>query len=264
MTTVHEAILSAIQEVGVITREQPVFTDEGRAYRVVGIDHITTTMQPILVASGLTILPQVREYKSWDTEKVEGGVLVRATHFASVLVDYTITGPENDSVVVTMVGEAESPNDKAMSAALSYAEKYMYKQVFKIMTGDPDPDVVGAHVAAQPISAPAPAPASAPTPAPVAAPAPTPAMSTTIAAAASAPVNTQGQKMASENQIRMIWAITHKTLQPNWDDIQLIKFIAEQTHMDYTGMNWKAVGESLTFDQAKPIINKLKALAGQS
>jgi len=80
-------------------------------------------------------------------------------------------------------------------------------------------------------------------------------LSQKVASAASAPRSSGGSgKSATESQVRAIWAITHKSLE--WNDLQMFDKIEELTG------NKVASLESLTMDEAKIVIEKLKELQG--
>jgi hypothetical protein len=74
-------------------------------------------------------------------------------------------------------------------------------------------------------------------------------------AAAAGRAPSSGGKTASEAQTRMIWAITHKSL--NWDDNRMFGTLAE-----WTGRNVEKLDE-LTMDEAKLVIEKLKLIQDQ-
>lgn len=263
MAGVHEALLAITNDLGHLEKGVPVVSVRGgRDYNVVGIDQIIEKVQPLLVKHGISIVPQVKSATSWDVDRENGDGSKWTTHFAQVFVDYLITGPSGDTVVATMIGESENNNDKSMSAALSFAEKYLYKQLFKIRTGDPDPDTQGTGIVSGEVPAPrtsAPAAPSAPArpaapPAPQATPAPTPNMAQKIATTAGA--NRPTGALISEAQGKMIWAIIHKTL--NQDDVWMHQWLSQNTGREITAK------EQVTAAEAKSLIPKLKALAGQA
>src|ERR1017187_3821055 len=146
----HKAILSIKGEVGRMQKDTPISAASGRDYSVVGYEQIIAKLAPLFLKYGINVYPSVVEESSWDTyrERVDNGILVktRETHFAKVIVDYKICDTTGVSETVRMVGESENDNDKSMSAALSFAWKYFSKQVFDLVTGDPDPDTQGSTV----------------------------------------------------------------------------------------------------------------------
>jgi hypothetical protein len=141
MGSVHEAILKVTEEIGEFQKNLEVDDiRSNRPYNVVLFDDIVRRVQPLLVRHKLTIIREKAVGESWEREAP------RATHFAKVHATYSLTGPGGDTIYAESVGESESPNDKSMAAALSFAEKYLYKDLFKLVVGDPDPDAVGGGV----------------------------------------------------------------------------------------------------------------------
>ena len=140
MGSVHEAILRVTAEIGKFQKDLPI--DDMRAsrqYNVVAFDTIVERVQPLLVTHKLCIVREKVVHESWERESPR-------THFSKVTATYALTGPGGDTIYAESVGESESPNDKSTAASLSFAEKYLYKDLFKIVVGDPDPDSVGAGV----------------------------------------------------------------------------------------------------------------------
>ena len=259
--SVHEAILAVTGRLDRLQKGVDVAgIGGGRDYKVVGIDQIIAAVQPLLVEENLSIVPRVQSAKSWDTDILNReGTIIGRQHWAQVIVDYIMTGPDGSQVVATMVGETENDNDKAMAAALSMAEKYHYKQLLKIVTGDPDPDTVGTKVVGissetprpaapqnqQPPARPAPAPAPAPS-----APAPTTGMNDKIATTAgSAPAPTG--TLVSKAQSQMIWAVSIKNI--GMDDQGMRDFID-----NIIGRSISA-NDELTVDEFKRVKAKLEA-----
>jgi hypothetical protein len=137
MGSVHEAILNVTRDVGKFQKTLQVDdVRANRAYNVVLFDEIVERIQPLLVLHKLTIVCEKVEGESWEREDPR-------THFSRVHATYSLTGPGGDTIYAASVGESESANDKSMAAAISFAEKYLYKSLFKLVTGDPDPDGVG-------------------------------------------------------------------------------------------------------------------------
>jgi hypothetical protein len=188
----------------------------------VGYEQIIAKLQPLFLKYGINVYPIVVESHSWDTyrERSDGGILVRTreTHWAKVVIDYVISDTTGVSQTVRMVGEAENDNDKAMSAAVSFCWKYMSKNVFDLVTGDPDPDTIGTKVnqGDRPVATPTindVVPAAAPpaerpvvaTPPPAPTPQPQPALETAVHNQQGA--STPTGEAASEGQVKLISVI---------------------------------------------------------
>lgn len=146
----HKAILAIKRDVGKMQKDTPIEANSGRSYSVVGYEQIIAKLQPLFLKYGINVYPSVVEATSWDTyrEREENGIIVRTreSHFAKVIIDYVICDTTGVTQTVRMVGEAENDNDKAMSAAVSFCWKYMSKNVFDLVTGDPDPDTIGTKI----------------------------------------------------------------------------------------------------------------------
>jgi hypothetical protein len=138
MAAIHTAIRNVSQKIGTLSRDQPVFTDSGRVYNVIGIDQIHAALQPLLVEEGITVIPNVTEFRSWDV-----GESPNRVHFAQVRVEFTLTGSDGTSIVGSSAGEGSSDTDKALPAAISLAEKSFWKQILLLKTNDIDPDASG-------------------------------------------------------------------------------------------------------------------------
>jgi hypothetical protein len=260
MAAIHTAIRNVSQKIGTLSRDTSVFTDSGRVYNVIGIDQIHTALQPLLVEEGITIIPNVVSFSSWDVGEAPNRV-----HFAQAKVEFTLTGSDGSSVTGSSVGEGSSETDKAMPAAISIAEKSFLKQLFLLKTGDADPDVAGVGLSPvqknsgertqtrQPQS-------SAPqqTQRPVEnKPQEATKMADTIAATAG-PVNNDGVKMVSKPQSQMIWALTHKNDKTGWNDDKSFAYVSEIVCREVDDFS------NLTASEAKKVIDKLKNLVGQN
>jgi hypothetical protein len=225
--SVHEAILAVTGRLDRLQKGVEVAgIGGGRDYKVVGIDQIITAIQPLLVEESLSIVPRVQSAKSWDTDILNHeGTIIGHQHWAQVIVNYLLTGPDNSNTTATMVGESENNNDKSMSAALSICEKYAYRQIFKIVTGDPDPDTVGTKVVGITPETPRPAaPQNQQQQAPPRqqSPAPTTGMNEKIATTAGATAAPPGE-LITKPQGSLVWAVAVKNI--GMDEAALIPYI---------------------------------------
>ncbi len=270
---VYEAINSIKQELGTFSKELEV--DDlmsTRVYSVVSFDELTRRVQALETKYGVVTVPRVIEHSSWDADLGAG-----LTHFAKVLVAYSVVGPDGSIAEPVMAGESESRNSKSMSAAVSFARKSLYKELYQIVVGDPDPDAVGGtvvdvaqarqaapvapHQPVAPVAPRQPAPQPVQQQAPQqAAPRPQAGMAERIASTAGTAQGPNGATMSSKKQQQMIWAVSHREL--NWDDVQTLSWLSQEMNIDFGGMNLNAATSSLTMEQAKSAITKLKSVAG--
>ena len=273
MGSVHEAILKVTESIGKFQKDMPI--DDMRAsrsYNVVAFDTIVERVQPLLVAHKLCIVREKTVSESWERESPR-------THFSKVTATYALTGPGGDTIYAESVGESESPNDKSMAAALSFAEKYLYKDLFKIVVGDPDPDAVGAGVvvgdrpAAAPTTA-APVTSAVPAPAPAAPPAaPTPqgqpALETAVQHQQGA--STPTGEAVSEAQANLISVILTGKKNPDYPNNQ---GMSSGTAFDYVEgvigrqldrtVHYKKKFQDLTKVEAKQVMDAIKQIPGVS
>lgn len=273
MGSVHEAILKVTAEIGRFQKDLPI--DDMRAtrsYNVVAFDTIVERVQPLLVIHKLCIVREKTVSESWERESPR-------THFSKVTATYALTGPGGDTIHAESVGESESPNDKSMAAALSFAEKYLYKDLFKIVVGDPDPDAVGAGVvtgerpvetSTQPTSGPT--PAAAPAPAPAAAtppPAPVPQSQPVLEHAVQNQQPTG--EAASEGQVKLISVILTGKKNDQYPNNQ--GMTQGQAYDFVEGVVGRQLDRSvhytkkftdLTKDEAKRVMDAIKQIPGVS
>jgi hypothetical protein len=120
---------------------------------------------------------------------------------------------------------------QAQGAATTYARRYSYMSVLGLVADNDDDGNIAST------SYPESKSTSVPT------------LSNKVAAAAS-----KGDNMASENMVKMIWAVCHKGL--NWDDGEMFDEIDK-----ITGRRVEKLNE-LTFSEAKSVIEHLKELQG--
>ena len=276
MGSVHEAILKVTSEIGKFQKDLPIDDMRSpRQYNVVAFDSIVERVQPLLVTHKLCIVREKVLHESWERESPR-------THFSKVIATYALTGPGGDTIYAESVGESESSNDKSTAAALSFAEKYLYKDLFKIVVGDPDPDAVGAgvvvsaqavttQVAAAPVAV---APTSAPAPTPQAQPpVPTPQAQPVLEHAVQQQqgTSTPSGEAASEAQVKLISVIlTGKKNEqyPNNQGMtqgQAYDFVEGVVgrQLDRSVHYTKKFSE-LTKDEAKKVMDAIKQIPGVS
>ncbi len=272
MGSVHEAILKVTAEIGKFQKDLPI--DDMRAtrsYNVVAFDTIVERVQPLLVAHKLCIVREKTVSESWERESPR-------THFSKVTATYALTGPGGDTIYAESVGESESPNDKSMAAALSFAEKYLYKDLFKIVVGDPDPDSIGAGVVAgdgrrvEPATTP-PTTNTEPTPAATWPPAPAPQGQPALEHAVQSQqgASTSTGEAASEGQVKLISVILTGKKNDTYPNNQ--GMTQGQAYDFVEGVIGRKLDRSvhytkkfqdLTKDEAKRVMDAIKQIPGVS
>ena len=134
---VHEAIAAVMREVTHVEKGDRFSAPGAGTYNFRGVDRTVNALSSAMRKNGLVILPAalgVPEYKSAATSS--GGT----RNFSRVHVQYTIVGPEGDTLTGSAVGEAADSGDKGVSKAMSVAWRTFLLQTFFLPTDEPDPD----------------------------------------------------------------------------------------------------------------------------
>ena len=128
---------------------------------------------------------------------------------------------------------------QALGSSVTYARRYQILAVCGMVQDEDDDGNASTQASMQSAVRPMPK-ATAPT------------LGESVAkAAGKPPVKPQGN-LATEKMTRMIWAISHKSL--NWDDLQQYEAIESIINRKVESL------ESLTFDEAKAVIEHLQSL----
>lgn len=130
---VHEALSAVSAAVGAVRKEQKNNHD---GYNFRGIDDVVNACHPALTDHGVTVHPVLRSVDYAVVQTSNG----RAQNCARVLVDYVFTGPEGDTLTVTVPGESWDRGDKATPKAMSVALRTALLQALMLPTDSPDPD----------------------------------------------------------------------------------------------------------------------------
>jgi len=129
---IHEALLKTRHDVGIIGKGDRN-TFHNFAYR--GIDSILNRVGPALLVNEINVIPELRSLDSRDITTEKG----KRAREVTVTMAYTYTGPEGDSVVALVAGEASDTGDSAVSKAMSVALRIAHIQMLQIPTGESDP-----------------------------------------------------------------------------------------------------------------------------
>lgn len=115
-----------------------------------GIDAVMNAVGPALRAHGVMVIPAAISIES-ERYATKNGTQMRN---ATVHMQYTVYGPDGDSMTGSAYGEAADSGDKAISKAQSVAYRTFLLQSMTMPTDEPDPDAVSHErqdPAAQPI-----------------------------------------------------------------------------------------------------------------
>jgi hypothetical protein len=129
---IHEALLKTRQDVGVIGKGDRN-TFHNYTYR--GFEAVLNRVGPALLANDINVTPELKQLDSRDVTTDKG----KRAREVTVTVAYTYTGPEGDSRVAVVAGEASDLGDSAVSKAFSVALRIAHTQMLQIPTGESDP-----------------------------------------------------------------------------------------------------------------------------
>lgn len=144
--SVHQAVSKVMAELPAIGKDgKAAPTQGGYAYR--GIEQITRHVQSLFAKHGVVIVPEVRSIETRD-------LLVNNKPWTdtTLVVDYTITGPDGSQLSATTVGIGRDNSDKGANKAMTQAFKYLLLQVLCI--SDEKDDVDGKTWEADEVTAP--------------------------------------------------------------------------------------------------------------
>lgn len=131
---IHEALAAVMRSVPVVKKED---RNSAQNFNFRGIDATLNAVGPALREHGVITLPQVQEH---HTKTVTVGRQSTAMQSVVLLVRYTFVGPEGDTLVVEVPGEAFDSGDKAYSKAMSVAFRTALLQTLALPTDEKDPD----------------------------------------------------------------------------------------------------------------------------
>jgi hypothetical protein len=132
--TVHEALAQVMADLPAIGKDDHASQQQGGyAYR--GIEAITRHVQPLFAKHGVVTIPAVRSVEVKDLV-VNGKPWTDTT----LVVDYTLVGPDGSSLTATCVGVGRDNADKGANKAMTQAFKYLLLQVLCISDAKDDAD----------------------------------------------------------------------------------------------------------------------------
>jgi hypothetical protein len=134
MTTVYEAMAAVMADVDHVAKREK---NTVQRFMFRGIDTVLNAVGPVLRQHKVIVVPTVLKYRY-------GEILVGKDRtpmgHARVIVAYTFYGPEGDSIVASVAGEAFDSGDKATPKAMSVALRTALLQALALPTDEPDPD----------------------------------------------------------------------------------------------------------------------------
>lgn len=133
MSSVHEAWTAAMAEVQAIRKTE---RNSAQGFNFRGIDNVLNAFGPAARKHQVTVVPSLREVTQEVTSTSKG----KPATATRLTVEYTVYGPEGDSFVGVVPGEAMDWGDKGVAKAMSVAFRIFLLQALAIPTDEPDPD----------------------------------------------------------------------------------------------------------------------------
>lgn len=131
--TVQQAWSAVMGEVTSLGKNQ---RNASQGFNFRGIDDVMNLLGPVLRTHGVSIIPEARHREGRDITTSKGTVM----HEVVVHVDYTIIGPDGDTISGSAFGESSDAGDKATPKAMSVAFRTFLLQSLCLPTDEPDPD----------------------------------------------------------------------------------------------------------------------------
>lgn len=102
-----------------------------------GVDAVMNAVGPALRNHGVAVVPSGVTGVQMSTYTTKSGTVMRDV---ALVVSYTITGPDGDTMIGAAAGEASDAGDKATPKAMSVAYRTFLLQALCLPTDEPDPD----------------------------------------------------------------------------------------------------------------------------
>jgi hypothetical protein len=132
--TIQQRLIAVMQDVQSVAKSD---RNQQQGFNFRGIDAVINAVGPAFRKHGVFVLPSVRE-----SEYGQVTIGKNATQMGHVrmLVEFTFTGIDGDSVACTVACEAMDSGDKATAKAMSVGLRTALLQVLALPTDEPDPD----------------------------------------------------------------------------------------------------------------------------
>jgi ERF superfamily len=131
--SIFAALSSVMAEVGAVGKEG---RNAQQGFNFRGVDAVVIAVAPALRKHGVVVVPRVLEREREVGTTQRGGTM----ETIYLTVQYTLYGPNGDSVMSTVYSQANDTADKATAKAMSVAYRTFWLQVLCIPTDEPDPD----------------------------------------------------------------------------------------------------------------------------
>lgn len=132
--SIHQALACVMDDLPAIGKDQSASQAQGGyAYR--GIEQITRHVQGLFAKYGVVVIPAVQ---SIDIREIT--VANKPWTDTTLMVRYTLVGPDGSTLEATTVGIGRDQSDKGCNKAMTQAFKYLLLQVLCISDAKDDAD----------------------------------------------------------------------------------------------------------------------------
>lgn len=131
---VHEAITAVMAEVRAVGKDS---VNQQQRFNFRGVDATVNALSPAMRKHGVSVRPSqiiARDYEHFQSKSGAQGIACR------MVVEFTFTGPEGDTITSVVAAEANDYGDKATPKCMSVAFRTCLLQTFALPTQDTDPD----------------------------------------------------------------------------------------------------------------------------
>ena len=135
---IYEKIAAVMQDVSYLAKDDSVETGNGRSYKAISEEKVTSTVRASLLKNKLVIIPIAQEHKREDERITDSYGKEKINRVTTVNVTYRIVNTEKpeEYIDVPSSGTGVDTQDKGVGKAMTYAYKYMLLRTFAIPTGD--------------------------------------------------------------------------------------------------------------------------------
>ena len=144
---VYQKISEVMKDVEYLQKDANVEAGQGRSYRAITEEKVTTAVRRSLIKHGLVIIPVEQKRERTDENVVDKYGSQKVNHLTEVDTVYRIQNIEDpeDCIFAASSGSGVDTQDKGVGKAMTYAYKYLLLRTFAIPTGE-DPDKVSSDV----------------------------------------------------------------------------------------------------------------------
>ncbi len=132
--TIQQTLNDVMNDVGAVAKKE---RNTHQNFQFRGIDAVINAVSPAFRHHGIVVVPRV---VSHDYRQVEIGQKRTLSGHVTLVVEYTFTNLDGDSISATVAAESMDSGDKATAKAMSVAYRTALLQVLCLPTDEPDPD----------------------------------------------------------------------------------------------------------------------------